>query len=358
MNGEKIGREKIVVGQEELKRFIHDVLVIAGTSDIDANTVADGLVWANLRGVDGHGISRLPRYLKYIEIGEIDVKAQPRLIHDRPATFVLDGHHGFGPVAGMQASALAVERAKKAGVCYGLIRETTHTGAIGRYAQWIAERGCAAVIMAAGQTLMAYHGARIASLGTSPIAIAVPTRKGPIVLDMATSTISNGKVLQARASGEQLPEGTVLTAAGEATTDPRVAEILLPLGGPKGSGLSFMFEMLASVLGAAPIQARVLGPEQRRRHTSNTAILAIDIASFRPFGEFTNDADTLAALIKALPRQAGFDEILLPGERSGRTEATRRKSGIPIPPKLWDDLEAIAKPQAIKMPALLSPPQR
>jgi ureidoglycolate dehydrogenase (NAD+) len=351
-----MSREKTVVGHQELKRFIHDVLVIAGASDGDADIFADGLIWANLRGVDGHGVSRLPRYLKYIEAGEIDVKAQPQLIADRAAMFVMDGHHGFGPVAAMQASALAVERAKQAGVCYGLIRETTHTGAIGRYAQWIAERGYAAIVIAAGQTLMAYHGARVASLGTSPIAIAVPTGNRPIVLDMATSTISNGKILQARVSNEQLPDATVLTAAGEATTDSRAAEILLPLGGAKGSGLSFMFEMIVSVLGAAPIQARVLGPEKRRRHTSNLVIIAVDIAAFRPLGAFENDADTLAALIKALPRQAGFDEILLPGERSGRTETKRRTSGIPIPAKLWDELEAIAKPQSIRMPARLSSP--
>jgi LDH2 family malate/lactate/ureidoglycolate dehydrogenase len=345
---------KIVVGHEELKRFIRDVFVVAGASDADAGIVADGLVWANLRGVDGHGISRLPRYLKYIDSGEIDVKAQPELTVDRAATFVIDGHHGLGPVAGLRAAALAVERAKQAGVCYGLIRETTHTGAVGRYAQWIAERGCAAIILAAGQTLMAYHGARVASLGTSPIAMAVPSSNGPIVLDMATSTISNGKILLARASNEALPERTVLTAAGEATTDPRAAEILLPLGGAKGSGLSFMIEMLASVLGAAPIQARVLGPEKRKRHTANMAIIAIDVAAFRPPGEFVSDADMLAALIKALPRQAGFDEILLPGERSGRTEAQRRESGIPIPSKLWDELEAIARPQSICMPGRLS----
>jgi ureidoglycolate dehydrogenase (NAD+) len=352
-----MNREKIIVGHEELKRFIHDVLVIAGASDADAGAFAEGLIWANLRGVDGHGVSRLPRYLKYIDSGEIDVKAQPELIADRAATFMIDGHHGFGPVAAMWASALAVERAKQAGVCYGLIRETTHTGAIGRYAQWIAERDCAAIVIGAGQTLMAYHGARVASLGTSPIAIAVPSGNGPIVLDMATSTISNGKILQARATNETLPQGTALTAAGEATTDSRAAEILLPLGGAKGSGLSFMFEMLASVLGAAPIQARVLGPEKRRRHTSNLAIIAVDVAAFRPFGEFVSDADMLAALIKALPRQAGFDEIFLPGERSNRTEATRRKSGIPLPAKLWDELEAIARPQSIRMPDRLPPPR-
>jgi ureidoglycolate dehydrogenase (NAD+) len=337
-------------------RFIRDVLVADGASDKDATTVAEGLVWANLRGVDGHGVSRLPRYVMLIKRGDIDPKAQPRLIHDRAATFMFDSGHGFGPVVAMQAAALAVERAKHAGVCYGLIRETTHTGAIGRYVQWMAERGCAAIVITAGQTLMAYHGARVASLGTSPIAIAVPSGHGPIVLDMATSTISNGKILQSRASGAALPEGTALTAAGDPTTDPRQAEILLPLGGPKGSGLGLMFEMLASVLAAAPIQARVLGPEKFTGHTANTTIIAIDIATFRPLDDFTHDADMLTTLIKTLPRQSGFDEILMPGERSGRTEAARRKAGIPIGPKLWGELEGIALAHKVRPPALLSSP--
>jgi ureidoglycolate dehydrogenase (NAD+) len=340
------------VSHEALAHFIRDILGAAGANEKDAAAVAEGLVWANLRGVDGHGVSRLPRYLKMMERGEIDTKIRPRLTHDRAATFVLDGGHGFGPVAVMAGAALAVERAKQFGVCYGLIRETTHTGAIGRYAQWIAQHDCAAILMGAGQTLMAYHGARVASLGTSPIAIAIPTGNGPVVLDMAASTISNGKILQSRASGTALPPGTVLTADGEATTDPRTAEILLPLGGPKGSGLGLMFEMLASVLGAAPIQARALGPEKRSRNTANTAMIAVDIAGFRPLGDFTRDADTLTAMLKALPRQAGFDEITMPGERSGRTEAQRRKSGIPIPPKLWDELAEIAKTLRVEMIAL------
>jgi ureidoglycolate dehydrogenase (NAD+) len=347
-----ISRNKIVVRHDELGRFIREVLVAEGASEKDAAIVADGLIWANLRGGDGHGVSRLPIYLDIIKKGEIDPKAQPKLVHDRVATFVIDSGHGFGPVAAMQAAAIAVERAKKAGVCYGLIRETTHTGAIGRYAQWMAEHGCAAIVMGAGPAYMAYHGARVASMATSPIAIAVPSGKGPIVLDMATSAIARGKILQARANGTSLPAGAALTADGEATTDPKAAEVLLPLGGPKGAGLGLMFEMLASVLAAAPIQARALGPEQRKRHTQNTALLAIDIATFRALADFEQDADALAAVLKALPRQSGFDEILLPGERSGRTEAQRRKSGIPIPAKLWEELEGIAKARAIKMIAV------
>ena len=346
----------IAVGHEELGRFIREVLVATGAREKDARIVADGLVWANLRGGDGHGVSRLPRYLDIIAAGEISRDAVPKLTHDRGATFVLDCGHGFGPVAVMQAAALAVERAKKLGVCFCLVRETTHTGAIGRYAQWIAEQNCAAVIMGAGPTLMAYHAARVASLSTSPIAIAVPSGNGPIVLDMATSAIANGKILQSRNTGQPLPEGTVLTADGEPTTDPNKAEILLPLGGPKGSGLGLMFEMLASVLAAAPIQARALGPERRTRHTGNTAMLAIDIETFRPLADFTHDADTLTTLLKTLPRQAGFGEITMPGERSQRTESRRRKNGIPIPAKLWAELEKIGKQHNVKVPAILSAP--
>jgi ureidoglycolate dehydrogenase (NAD+) len=164
--------------------------------------------------------------------------------------------------------------------------------------------------------------------------------------------ISNGKILQALATGTQLPPGAVLTKDGAPTTDPRQAEILMPLGGPKGSGLGLMFEMLASVLAAAPLQALALGPQKRRRFAQNCAIVAIDVATFRPLADFTRDADTLAALLKALPRQDGVDEILLPGERAGRTEQARRKSGIPIPRKLWDELAALAEANAVKLPAI------
>jgi ureidoglycolate dehydrogenase (NAD+) len=341
---------KILVDQAELGRFIRDALVAKEARAEDAAVVADGLVWANLRGIDGHGVSRLPFYLRMIERGDIDVTTRPQLLHDRAATFVVDGGRGFGPVAMMQAIAVAAERAGKAGVCFGLVRDTTHTGAIGRYVQWLAQRGCAALIMGAGPAFVAYHGARVASLGTSPIAIAVPSSEHPIVLDMATSTISNGTILQAKANGMALPPGTVLTAQGEPTTNPDRAEILLPLGGAKGSGLGLMFEMLASVLSAAPIQARALGAEKRQSLSQNIAILAVDVETFRPLADFAHDADALAAIIKSLPRQDGFDEIRLPGERAERTEAARRKSGIPIPARLWEELVASAKANAVTLP--------
>ncbi len=347
---------RVVVGHEDLARFIGDALQAAGASAADAAEVAAGLTWANLRGVDGHGVSRLPSYLAMIKRGDVDLNAQPRLVRESAASFELDSGGGFGPVAMMQALAIALERRQKAGSCFGLVRDTTHTGAVGRYVQWLAERGCIGLVMVAGPAFVAYHGARVASMGTSPIAIAVPGSRGPIVLDMATSTISNGTILQARATGRALPAGTALTGAGAPTTDPREAEILLPLGGPKGSGLALMFEMVASVLAAAPIQAPALGSQKPRRLRQNCAILAVDIEAFRPLPEFIRDADALAAILKGLPRQSGFAEILLPGERAARTEAERRKSGIPIPRTLWAQLDAIAAAHAVKLPTTLSSP--
>jgi ureidoglycolate dehydrogenase (NAD+) len=217
----------------------------------------------------------------------------------------------------------------------------------------MAQRGAIAMIMGAGPAFVAYHGARVPSMGTSPIAIAVPNGGAAIVLDMATSTISNGAIMQARAAGKELPPNVALTARGEPTTDPAKAEILLPLGGPKGSGLGLMFEMLASVLASAPIQARALGPEKRRTFDQNIAILAVNVDTFRPLADFAHDADALALIVKALPRQTGVEEILLPGERAQRTEAVRRKSGIPIAAKLWEELETIARAGGIAPPVHL-----
>jgi ureidoglycolate dehydrogenase (NAD+) len=346
----------VVVGHEELARFITDTLTAAGAAAADAAAVADGLIWANLRGVDGHGVSRLASYLAMIKRGDIDLKVRPRLVRETAATFEIDSGGGFGPVAMMQALNVALDRRRKSGSCFGLVRDTTHTGAVGRYVQWLAERGSIGIVMVGGPPFVAYHGARVASLGTSPIAIAVPSSRGPIVLDMATSTISNGKILQARAADDALPPATVLTREGAPTTDPREAEILLPLGGPKGSGLALMFELVASVLAAAPIQARAPGAQKSKRLRQNCAILAVDIEAFRPLGDFVEDADALTAFVKALPRQQGFDEILLPGERSARTEAERRQSGIPIPRTLWAELEAIAAANGIELPAMFPRP--
>jgi ureidoglycolate dehydrogenase (NAD+) len=266
---------------------------------------------------------------------------------------VLDGMRCAGPIAMMRAIALAGDRARSGGLCVGLVRNTTHTGAIGRYAHALAERGCIVVIAVAGIPLMAYHGARVRSVSTSPLAIGVPAGRGPVVVDMATSVAALGRLVQARAAGNPIPDGWAIAEDGTPTTDPKTAAIPLPLGGPKGSGLSLMFEFMAGLLSGAPVLASALGPNHSTRHTQNAFILALDVAAFRPPADFAADADELIDVIKSLPLRDGFDEILLPGERGRRTEIVRRTTGIPIRPAIWEALEVMAKKLAIDLPPIL-----
>jgi ureidoglycolate dehydrogenase (NAD+) len=338
----------------DLARFIVAAFVAKGMAEEDAGTIADALVWANLRGGDSHGVVRLPRYIDLIATGEMDPAARPTLALDHPTRFVLDGQRCAGPVAMMQASAVATERAKLDGLCVGLVRHTTHMGAIGRYAQWIAKRGCIALVAVAGVPLMAYHGARVRSVSTSPLAIGIPATGGPLILDMATSVAALGRLVQARARGEPLPQGWAISEDGTPSTDPNSAVIPLPLGGPKGSGLSLMFELMAGVLSGAPVLAPALGPEQRSRHTQNAFILALDVAGFRALEDFVADVDRLIGVLKALPAREGFDEILLPGERGQRTEVIRRANGILIAPSTWKALERLAKSLAIGLPETMA----
>ena len=344
---------RIVVRHRDLARFIVSALVAKGMTADDAGIIADALIWANLRGGDSHGVVRLPRYIALIAGGEMDAAAQPVFVLDTPSRFVLDGKRGAGPIAMMRAIAAAGERAKAGGLCVGLVRDTTHTGAIGQYAQFLAERGCIAVIAVAGVPLMAYHGARVRSVSTSPLAIGVPTGRGPLVLDMATSVAALGRLVQTRAAGESVPDGWAIGEDGTPTTDPKAAAIPLPLGGPKGSGLSLMFEFMAGLLSGAPILAPALGPKRRTRHSQNAFILALDVAAFTPPAQFAADADELVGVIKALPRREGFEEILLPGERGRRTEAVRRASGIPLASSTWEALGVLAKELAIDLPPTL-----
>jgi len=350
-----VSKAVLFVRHGDLARFIVAAFVAKEMAAADARIIADALVWANLRDSDSHGVVRLPRYIDLIATGEMDPAARPILALDYPTRFVLDGNRCAGPVAMMQASASAIERTKLNGLCVGLVRHTTHTGAIGHYAQWIAKRGCIALIAVAGVPLMAYHGARVPSVSTSPLAVGIPAADGAIILDMATSVAALGRLVQARARGEPIPPGWAISKDGTPSTDPKSAAIPLPLGGPKGSGLSLMFEFIAGLLSGAPVLAPALGPENRSRHTQNAFILALDVAAFRAPGDFAADVDQLIGVLKALPMREGFDEILLPGERGQRTEAIRRVSGIPISPSTWEALARLAKSLTIDLPETVTP---
>jgi ureidoglycolate dehydrogenase (NAD+) len=246
----------------------------------------------------------------------------------------------------------AVRKARDAGAGLVFVRATTHTAALGYYTLIAAREGMAGLAFAASTPLMAYHGARVAGVSTTPISIALPGGEdAPLVLDMSSAVIPMGKLVQARRTGDPLPDGAVLDAEGRPTTDARRAVTPLPLGGPKGSGLALMVECLTSLVLQNPIAAEVLeGTAQGKRHRQNCLALAIDVARFGDPRAFQREARRLIGVLKALPRAAGVDEILMPGERGHRTLARRTRDGIPIPPAVIAELAKTAGDLGVAMP--------
>jgi len=316
-----------------------------------AATVAEVLVWANLRGTDSHGVSRIPRYFEMIEAGDLDPRAEPRLKTESAACVLIDANRAAGPVAMTAAMAAAVARAKQAGIGLALVRATTHTAALGYYTLKAAGEGVAAIAASASIPNMAYHGARAAAVSTSPLSVAVPGGElGPVVLDMGSGIVSIGRLVQARRQGEPIPEGWALDDAGNPTTDPRRAEIPLPMAGPKGSGLALMIECLTSLVVANPILAETVGhPVAGRRHRQNALAIAIDIARFGDPGAFAREVDRLARTVKALPRDPAVTEIRMPGERGARTCEKRSRDGIPLPRPVCDELACAAEKLGVAM---------
>ena len=341
-----------VVAADALRRFTSDVFARDGMSAAHAGTVADALVWANLRGMDSHGVSRIPSYVDWMRKGDINATPCMAVTTEAPAVAVLDADRAAGPVAMSAAMEHAVAKARAAGAGVVFVRATTHTAALGYYTLIAAQAGMAGLAFAASTPLMAYHGARAAGVSTTPISIALPGEDAPLLLDMSSAVIPMGKIVQARRTGEPLPDDAVLDADGRPTTDARRAITPLPLGGPKGSGLALMVECLTSLVMANPIAAEVLeGTALGKRHRQNCLAIAVDIARFGDIGGFHREARRLIRVLKALPRAAGVDEILMPGERGRRMLERRTREGIPLPPPVVAELSKVAADLGVALPA-------
>jgi len=346
---------KVLVSADDLRALVAGVFQARGTREAEAAAIADALVWANLRGIDSHGVSRVPRYLELFDKGESVPDALPTVARPRAAIAIVDAHAAPGPVALNRAADEAVACARECGVGWASVRGTVHTGAIGYYTSRVADAGLAAVGVVAGVPNMAYAGARGAAVATSPLSVAVPAgRHGLVLLDMATAVMALGRIAQLKAAGKELPPGVALTADGEPTTDPALAKVPTPVGGAKGSGMSLVFEMLASGLVANPIVPGYhSGTKEGRRHRQNAFILAVDVSAFLPLDEFTATVDDTVDAIKSLPPADEAREVLVPGERGRRSQAERAASGIPLGPKVWRELTEIAAGLGVHVPAPL-----
>lgn len=340
----------LAVPAEALERFARELLRAGGLNDAHAAETARVLAWADARGVPSHGVARLPTYLGWLRSGVMAGDAAIHAALELPALAILEGARCPGPAGMLAAVRAAVPLARRCGIGLVLVRNITHTGALGHYTAELARHGMAGWAMAASGPNMGYFGAARAAVSTAPLSIAFPAPAAePIVFDMAASTIPFGRLEQARKRGLSLPGGAAQDAAGKPTTDVAAAVVPTPLGGPKGSGLALMTELLCSVLAGAPILAPALARDTPQAHRQNGLLVAIDAAQVAPSSDLDASVQALASTLKGLPGVDG-GEVLLPGERGWRAMRRHTASGIPLDPATMHELALAASGLQVPLP--------
>lgn len=342
------------VDQASLQAFAEQIFTAAGLPAADAATEAEVLVWANLRGVDSHGVLRIPSYLNAIEKGSINPTPAIEVAKETPAMALLDADWAFGPVVTIKAMNRAIAKAREVGIGWVLIRNTTHQGAMGYYTMMAVEQGMVGIATVSNLPNMAPYGARVPGLHNTPISIGAPAgRHEPLLLDMATSVAAHGKISVATDKGVDIPAGWALDKEGKVTTSPDAVATLLPFGGYKGSDLAMMMEAMTGLMVGNPAIAPKLAGDPAQARSQNSFVAALDIATFTDLETYKADVDALIEAVKGLPKAEGVDEILVPGEPEARTREARLREGIPLPDGTVQNLRASAARVGVAVPAWL-----
>lgn len=341
----------IRVHWNRLQSFTAAVFEHAGLSAGDAAVEAEVLVWANLRGVDSHGVQRVAGYVRSVEAGHYNPRPDIRIERETPATMLIEADRAFGPVVTTFAMNHAIAKARGAGIGWVLIRNTTHQGAMAYYAQMAARENMAGIASVCNPPNMAPPGARAPGVHNSPIAIAVPGGGNRFIsLDMATSVAAFGKLDVAVDRGESIPDTWALDEDGQPTTDPRQARFLQPAGGYKGYGLALIFECLSSLMVGNPLLTAAITGPGAPPGVQNSFIGAIDIAAFTDPVEYRAHIDELIAAMKGLPRTEGVDELFVPGEPEELARQERIANGIPLPPGTREKLKEVVVKYGLDAP--------
>jgi LDH2 family malate/lactate/ureidoglycolate dehydrogenase len=341
------------VPAERLTRQTAAILAGWGMSEAHAATTAEALVAADLAGIDSHGVALLGLYERQVREGKASPTPDIRIVRELGATLLIDGGAGFGQVPSMLATERVIDKASAFGLAAASVRNSNHYGAAGIYARRIAEAGLIGISTSSvWRPAIAPTGGRAAMLGTNPWAFAAPAaRNRPFLLDMATSAVAIGKLKLAARAGRDIPEGWAITGAGAPQTRPSfdlVDTLLLPLGGDrehgghKGYGLAAMVEVLSSVLSGAAITPLRDGLEPA--YDVGHFFLALDPRFFRDDREaFQADMDRLVEALRATPPAEAGIPVLVAGDPEYAREDERRARGIPVPPKLAEELRGIAE---------------
>jgi len=348
----------VILTFEREKSIIHTLLRRLGASKEEASATADVLAEGDLRGFASHGLLRLPYILRALKRGKIIAKAEVKVAKRAPATALIDGGHGLGHHIAMRAMRLAIEKAKKKGIGAVGVHNSNHFGIAGYYAEMAAREGLIGLVTTTTDALVHPWGGVEPLLGTNALAIGIPAKPYPILLDMAMSVAARGKFVEAVKKGKPIPEGWAIDSEGRQTTDPKKAleGALSPFGGIKGYGLALVLELLAGPLVGAAAGKEVQGTLEPVKGfcTKGDFMIAIDPAAFVSADEFKAQVQKFVAQLKASRKAPGVEEILVPGEPEFRTREKRLREGIPIADEVWAEIEQIAKELGVNITGLTS----
>ena len=317
--------------------------------DENARIVAELMAEADLNGSDGHGIFRLPSYIRRIREGGINLTPDIHIVQEKSGMALVDGDNAQGHLVMKYCAERAIEKAMTSGVAWVGARYSNHAGPANLYAKMPLSNDMIGIYVAVGNAnhLPPWGGTEML-LYTNPIAAAVPgLEEPPVVLDMATTVAAYGKVKTAAQRGKKMPVGWMIDKEGEPLVDPNRADegFLLPIGGPKGYGLSLLFGLLAGSLNGAAFGENVIDFNADFQTATNTGqfIVAVDISAFGNVEDFKRRVDGIVRAIKASPTLPGFEEVLLPGESSRRKREEYEVNGIPLTVALLDNLSDLAE---------------
>ena len=357
---ENIKRAEIRVDVQHAIELITDIFKAKSCNDNEAKTIAERLTGSNLVGHDSHGIARVPRYVEWMEKGWVFPNLKPEMVIDAGAMGCLDAKQGFGQVAGEYAVDDGILRAKKHGVSVVGLRNSGHLGRIGDWAERAADADLISFhfVNVRGSLLVAPFGGSDRRGSTSPLAIGIPIKdKDHIILDMATSTVAEGKVMVAQKGGKQLPHGALIDNTGKLTTNPeamygkiRDDEVPNPdkgtgaitaFGLHKGSGINFMMEMLGGALTGNGV-CGALNEKERRKFSNGMLSIYIEVEKMVDFDYFRKEVKSYAEFVRASKPSQNNDKVLIPGANEISTKEERLKFGLPVPPLVWENIKQTA----------------
>ena len=320
----------------KLAVFVARLFVATGLSARAAEAVAGGLVDADLEGLASHGVMLVDMYIERLQAGSVSKKTTGAIVSERQGAVVLDAGNALGQLTGDQAMNIAIGKARQFATGVVTVRHGFHFGAAGRYARQGADAGCVGIAMCNTRPLMPAPGGAERVVGNNPLAIAVPSDSEiPIVLDMATSEAAMGKIRMAEKAKEPIPSTWAVTEHGLPTTNPTeaIAGMLLPSGGAKGFGLSFLIDLLCGLLsqGASGSQVRPLYGDFSVPYDCSHTFIAIDVAHFCDLAWFRAQAANAAVHVRSGKRAPGVTQLFTPGEPEWRRRDRSRGQVIVDP---------------------------